>query len=342
MNAPKVTDLDYINFLLAAPRVVTCAEAGRVQPDGPRQASHDALTRLLQRLEPNVEPVWLEAEQLLDRTSGLLIIDDTTLDKPYAQSIALVHRHWSGKHHRVVSGINLVTLLWSDGQHAVPCDYRLYDAPNDGLNKNEHFRAMLTTAHERGFTPRYVCFDSWYSGLDNLKLLDKLGWHWLTRLKSNRHVNPDGTGNRAIADCAIREAGTRVHLKGYGFILAFRIEATDGNTEYWATDDLTLTMQERKDVSREIWTIETYHRGIKQFCGVERCQARSERAQRNHIGWALRAFLRLEWCRRTTATSWFSAKMSIIRPAVKHFLTHPESLLAGFEQAGMAHKLATA
>jgi hypothetical protein len=30
MNAPKVTDLDYINFLLAAPRVVSCAEAAQV------------------------------------------------------------------------------------------------------------------------------------------------------------------------------------------------------------------------------------------------------------------------------------------------------------------------
>ena len=27
MNEPKVTDLDYITFLVAAPRVVSCAEA---------------------------------------------------------------------------------------------------------------------------------------------------------------------------------------------------------------------------------------------------------------------------------------------------------------------------
>ncbi len=44
MNAPKVTDLDYINFLLAAPRVVSCTQAARVQPERPRRAAHDALT----------------------------------------------------------------------------------------------------------------------------------------------------------------------------------------------------------------------------------------------------------------------------------------------------------
>jgi putative transposase len=76
-----------------------------------------------------------------------------------------------------------------------------------------------------------VCFDSWYSALENLKEIRRLGWRWLTRLKHNRLVNPDGNGNRPVAECAIREAGTRVHLKGYGFILVFRIDTPDGDTE---------------------------------------------------------------------------------------------------------------
>jgi hypothetical protein len=46
MYAPQVTDWDYINFLVAAARVVSCTEAARVQPAGPRRAAHDALTRL--------------------------------------------------------------------------------------------------------------------------------------------------------------------------------------------------------------------------------------------------------------------------------------------------------
>src|SRR4051794_2131819 len=133
MNAPKVTDLEYIDFLVAAPRVVTCTEAARVQPAGSRRAAHDALTRVLQRLDPAATPLWEEAQHLVRLDGGLLIADDTTLDKPYARKIALVHRQWSGKHHRVVAGINLVTLLWSDGTDAIPCDYRLYDKPVDTL-----------------------------------------------------------------------------------------------------------------------------------------------------------------------------------------------------------------
>ena len=342
MNAPKLTDLDYITFLVAAPRVVSCTEAARVQPDAPRRAAHDAVNRLLQRLEPDTTPLWQEAELLVDRTRGLLVIDDTTLDKPYARKIALVHRHWSGKHHRIVAGINLVTLVWSDDTHAVPSDYRLFDAPNDGDTKNDHFRAMLKTAQQRGFTPRYVCFDSWYSALENLKLIRTLGWHFLTRLKHNRLVNPDGSGNRPLAECAIRNAGTRVHLKGYVFILVFRIDTPDGDTEYWATSDEWMTMDERSTTGRQIWTIETYHRDLKQFCGIEGCAVRSERAQRNHIGWALRTYLRLIWHEMETGHSRFATKLAIIRPAVQQFLTDPSAVLCGFPQAGMAHKRATA
>ena len=342
MNAPKMTDLDYINFLVAAPKVVSCTEAARVQPDGPRRAAHDALTRLLQRLEPDSLPLWREAAPLVDRGRGLLIADDTTLDKPYAQRIELVHRHWSGKQHRVVKGINLVTLLWSDGTDAIPCDYRLFDKPVDGSTKNDHFLAMLATAKKRGFQPHYVAFDSWYSSLANLKAIRAYDWHWFTRLKSNRQVNPDGTGNRALTECAIREAGTRVHLKGYGFILVFRIDTPDGDTEYWATSDLTMTMDERATTAKQVWTIESYHRGLKQYCGVERCAVRSARAQRNHIGWAIRAFLRLEHHRITTGTSWFETKLEIIRPALQQFLGGSKALLRGFEQATLAHKRATA
>jgi putative transposase len=333
MNQAKVTDLDYINFLVASPLVFSCTEAARVQPAGPRRAAHDSLTRLLSRLAPDPTPLWNEAKQHVILHDGLLIVDDSTLDKPYAHKIELVHRHWSGKHHRVVAGINLVTLLWSDGTHAIPCDYRLFDKPVDGLTKNAHFRAMLKTAHERGFRPRLVAFDSWYSSLENLKTVRSFDWHWLTRLKSNRQVNPDGRGNRALAECDISADGTVVHLKGYGMIQVFRIDTPDGDTEYWATDLLRMTPMAREVEAGKVWTIEVYHRGLKQFCGVERCQARSGRAQRNHIGWALRAFLRLEHHRLMTGTSWFETKMGIIRSALQYYLSQPSPILRGLAQS---------
>jgi len=71
------------------------------------------------------------------------------------------------------------------------------------------------------------------------------------------------------------------------------------------------------------WTIEEYHRGVKQYVGIEKAQVRSAKAQRNHIGLSLRAFLRIEaYCYRT-GQSWFEAKLAIVRDAVREFLAQP-------------------
>jgi hypothetical protein len=114
---------------------------------------------------------------------GVLVLDDTTLDKPHAQKMGLVTRHWSSRHKRVVWGINLLTLLWTDGSARIPCDVRLYDKPWGGQTKHEHFRAMLLVAKARGSQPQCVLFDSWYSSLENLKAVRACGWEWLTRIK---------------------------------------------------------------------------------------------------------------------------------------------------------------
>lgn len=323
MNAPKVTPIDYIDFLLGTQRAYSCTEAERVHPDEASGPAHDAYTRLLKRLFPRSERLWSEAQAQIDRGKGSLIIDDSTLDKLYSRQIELVTRHWSGKHRAVVQGINLITVLWTDGERYIPVDYRIYDKANDGLSKNDHFQAMLRSAHQRGFQPECVLFDSWYASLPNLKLIRDLGWRWLTRLKPNRLVNPDGQGNRCLDQLDLSAAGTQVHLKGYGFILVFKIVATNGDIEYGATNDLALPELHRLRFAELGWMIETYHRGIKQFCGIERCAARSATAQRNHIELALRAFLRLEYHCFVNGISWFEAKTAIIRNAVRTYLANP-------------------
>ena len=81
MNPPKVTDEDYINFIIATPRDVTATEAERVQPECKNAPAHDAFTRLLQRLEPDAETLWEEAKTQIDLRSGILILDDSTLSE---------------------------------------------------------------------------------------------------------------------------------------------------------------------------------------------------------------------------------------------------------------------
>lgn len=238
MNPPKCDDL----VLIAAQRVFTCTEAARCQPEGDQAPAHDAFTRLLQRQPPDTAALWQgddplpgravpvhqEAKAFVNLRKGLLILDDTTLEGPYARRMDLVTYPWSGKHRGVVKGIALLTLLWTQmpvsprsgvGQARiplvyrrqsvpkgiVPCDFRVYDKPQDGKTKNDPFQQMLQKAKNRGFEPEYVLMDSGYAGLENLKRIRDLGWSFMARLKGNRLVNPDGKGNGPI--CAVEIPG---------------------------------------------------------------------------------------------------------------------------------------
>jgi hypothetical protein len=73
MNHPKANELDYINFLVASPKVYSCLEAGRVQPADADAPAHDALTRLLHRLDPDPARLWDEAAPQVALNDGLLI-----------------------------------------------------------------------------------------------------------------------------------------------------------------------------------------------------------------------------------------------------------------------------
>lgn len=327
MNTPKCTEHDYINFLVAAQQVLSTVEAARSHPESERQPAHDAYTRLLQRLPPDSEALWSEVQGCIDLNKGLLIIDDTTLDKPYASKMALVSRHWSGKHHEVVQGINLISLVWSDGDTCLPCDYRLYNKTEDGLNKNQHFRVMLQQAKVRGFQPALVAFDSWYSSLENLKLVRDFGWDWLTRLKSNRQVSVRPGQQQAVSELDIPVSGLTVHLRGYGLVKVFRTVDPHGNADYWATNRLAMTEPQRQLLADRAWLVEVYHRALKQFTGIDAGQFRLERAQRNHISLALRAYLRLEYHRWSARLSIFNSKLDIIRTAVGLYLAHPKYCL---------------
>jgi len=323
MNPPKCNEYDYINFLTASPKTFSCTEAERVQPDQENGPSHDSVNRLLYRLPANAASLREESSRFVSYGKGVLILDDSTLDKPYAQNIGPVTKHRSGKHHSAVKGIDIITMLWSDGDTRIPCDYRIYNKIQDGRTKNDHFCDMLLKAKIRGFEPECVLFDSRYAGLKNLKTIRDSGWIRMTRFKPDRLINPDGNGNVPLSSADIPEKGTVVHLKGYGFVRIFGTVAKNGDTGYFATNDLDMDELRRIRFSDLSWTIEEYRRGLKQFCGAERCQCRKADARRNHISLSIHTFLRFEVYSFNTGFSRFEAKTQIIRDAVRMYLANP-------------------
>ena len=95
-----------------------------MQPDQPVPPAHDAFTvcctgwNRIRRHCGEKPPGKLPAVAV---SQG----DDSTLDKPYARKIGWCVGIGRAKHHAVVEGINLITLLWTDGDRHIPVDYRL-------------------------------------------------------------------------------------------------------------------------------------------------------------------------------------------------------------------------
>jgi putative transposase len=232
MNPPRWEDLDSIHFRIAAQKVFTGTEAARCAPEGERAPAHAAFTRLLQRQPPDTEALGQEAKAFVDVGKGLLVLDDTTLDKPYAQKMDRVTDPWSSQHPRVVQGIALWTWLWTEGKALLPWDVRVEDQPQGGKTQNEPFQEMLREARGRGFTPEDVRMDSGYASLKNLKRIASFGGFFLTRLKSNRRVNPDRQGNRPIREVEIPTEGRVVPRKGFGLVRVFRTVSPNGDAEY--------------------------------------------------------------------------------------------------------------
>ena len=173
-----------------------------------------------------------------------------------------------------------------------------------------------------------MVFDSWYSGKENLKAVRDCGW----TVPDPGAVQPAGEpgphGQPADPGVRHRGHGDGRPSGGFGLVKAFRIVATNGDTEHWITNDLAMDEVTRSGVRRA----GVGDRGVPPgseavHCGVERCQVRCTRAQRNHIGCAIRAFVRLEWHRFTTGVSWFEAKFRIIRDAVRAYLANPRLTL---------------
>ena len=179
MTAPRCTALDYIDFLLATPKVVSGTEAARVQPARPDPPAHDAFTRLLHRLEPDPAALWAEAGPLVRATGHAgpgRLRPGQALRPPYGPGRPL----WSGKHQRVVQGIDLVTLLWTDGD---VLSLRL-PALNPRTARPDQERPLPRPAghgpEARGLTPRCVCSTPGTRAQDNLKAIRSHGWTFLT------------------------------------------------------------------------------------------------------------------------------------------------------------------
>lgn len=307
----------YISFLTANGNRYSGVEAAKALAATDDAPAHDTISRFLSANECSPDDLWEHVRAHVALTDAL-IVDDTVLDKERSRANELVHFHWSGNEHRTIRGISLVTLLSTDDTNRMPVDYRVYEGEDSKVTKHNHFLAMLKRAKERGFEPSHVMADCWYASLENMKRIAQYGWKFIFGLKENRLVNEVQGNYVAVSALDWTDRSVRkVWLKGFGFVLVARIVFANGDVRYICTNDLSLvSYADFSKESKKRWSIEEFHRGIKQTTGIEKCYSVKRQSQLTHIFASFVAFVRLELNRLRSGVSWYEQKAQLIRMGI--------------------------
>ena len=187
-----MTKQQYIEYLVATPGNYTCTHLVN-HLEGEAATSHDTISDYLRREKLTPRRLWEVVQPLLhDSAQSYLVVDDSVQNKQYSQKIKLVKLQYSGAEGGLVRGIGVVNLLHTSGEAGdfFPIDFRVYSPETDGKTKNEHFLEMLIRAKsDKCLKANTVLFDSWYSSVDNLKVIHRLGMVFISTLKSNRLVS---------------------------------------------------------------------------------------------------------------------------------------------------------
>ena len=225
--------------------------------------SHDRLTRLLYHRYP-----WHQLLSTLASskrlTEGCLIIDDTEIDKSYAQKITGCGWLRSHKQNKYFYGLHVVVLAWTNGKQTLPLAWKVY---KKGGEKTKIDLALELLGYGllllRG-KPKAVLFDAFYASERMLKFLTKRGVMFYsqlpkTRLFNHRQLNTRHQGRPYWADKGI--------IKG-----SLEVQVVKHRRKYYVTNNLGVNQMTVRGDYRLRWKIEEVFRFIKQELGFEQCQ----------------------------------------------------------------------
>ncbi len=328
----KVTAQLYGQFLLSSQVNYT----GTYLAEHLAGLTHDNVQYFLRTRRFTPRQLWQQLQgEFVASPRGYVLFDDTVLDKSHSHKIELVRRQYSGNAHGIIKGIGLVNCVYvnPDTDQFWLLDYRLFAPETDGKSKHAHVVDMLTQLRVRQIAYRTVLMDSWYATTDLFKWLMAEQKLFYCPLKSNRLVDDSG-GQQPYQPLAlltwsaqdvahgklvkVRKMPNDVKLK------LFRVLVSPHRTDYLVTNELaqddTAAAEQQSNVR---WLIEQFHREAKQLTGLQACQCRLARSQRNHIALALRAWTCLKRLAHQTKATVYQLKQGLLDEYLRRELAQP-------------------
>jgi putative transposase len=299
----------YLIALLYFTRVSTCTTIAEAMAE----TSHDRLTRMLHGAWSGQTLLDLALRTLFTVAGGYLIVDDTVMEKAYARCLGEAAWVWSNKQQRIVFGVSVVLLVWTNGQIRIPLAFRVWH--QGGPSKYVLALDLLSYARNRlKCKPQFVLFDSWYPSKQLLKRIRDYGWYFVCQLKKNRRFEGKPL-HRYLQQPYWQAVGP---LAG-----DLKVRVVRYRRKYYVTNRLSLTAKEVRQHYKIRHAVEEVIRTLKSQLGLEGCQAgyrragaeqsRSQaRAQEHHAALCLVAYLIVERERLDRGLTWYRCKRQLI------------------------------
>jgi Transposase DDE domain len=293
-------------------------------------ASHEQWTRMLQGTWSGHTLLDLALRLLFTVTGGYLILDDTVVEKPSARLLGEAAWVWSSKQRKVVFGVSVVLLVWTDGQIRIPRAFRLWH--KGGPSQCTLALALLSSARNRlRCKPQFVFFDSWYPSKPLLKRLRDYGWSLVCQLKKNRRCE----GKPLVRYLSPPYWQATGHLAG-----GLKVFVVRDRRKYSATNRLSRSAKEVRTLYRKRQEVAEGISVWKSPLRLEGCQAGYRRsseekplpregAQEHHVALCLVADLIVERERLDCGAPWRQRQRQLI-------LQGPQGALPALERVRSA------
>lgn len=302
-----------------------------------KKCSHDVINRFLENEKYTASLLWEHIKgDIIVSPRGYLVFDDTVLNKRNTKKIEIARSQYSGAIGGVTTGIGVVSLVYynPDIDKFWVIDYRVFSPDHDGATKIDHLLNMLNNVvYGKKIPFGTVLFDTWYATHKIMQHVDFLGKHYYAPLKDNRKVTKTSSPvpYQAVSKLQLSEEelanGAEIHIKGFAkdkHVTLFKLTVSTNRVNYIVTNDKSQKSSKAvQDASGFRWVIESMHREIKQLTGIENCQCRKQRIQRNHISCAFLVWAFLKRTANKIGKTVYQLKLGLLDDYMQQQLRSP-------------------
>ena len=338
----------YTDYLLSSSGQVTATGLSNLLEGS---LSHDKITRMLSGQSYGSKDLWHEVKSLVrvhESEDACLIFDDTIISKPYTDENEIVCWHWDHSKNRNEKGINLLTAFYHTQSATaseplrIPVSFECVkktvhftdsttgnEKRKSAVSKNEMMRTMLQQAIESQHLKfSYVLADSWFSSSDNMLFIDRLKKYFVMDVKSNRlcmfctQDRQKGQWTSLDKLPLQTEQPVKIWIKDLQIevlVCKFVFTNKDGSTGemYLVSNDLCLSAEKIQTLYKKRWSVEEYHKSLKQNTALAKSPTRTVATQTSHLFASLLAYVKLERLKFVHRLNHFALKAKLYMAALK-------------------------